>query len=125
MGVAQSPKLRLLAAALPFVFVLHVLEEAPQFVVWFNRLVTPGITQQSFLSVNAVAFLITLVLAVMVVTSTESALPVMAVAWIGLLMLANGSFISLGPLRIRVTRPALSRVRSFTSRFRSCSCVPW
>lgn len=47
--------LRSLAVALPVVFVLHVLEEAPGFVSWFNRHVDPDITSRLFFSVNATA----------------------------------------------------------------------
>jgi hypothetical protein len=57
---------RVLAIALPLVFAVHVAEEAPGFVAWFNALVTPGITRRSFLSVNATAFLITLAVSTLV-----------------------------------------------------------
>src|SRR5262249_33696424 len=52
--------LRRLAFSLPVIFLLHVAEEAPRFVAWFNSLVARGITQPLFLTVNTVAFVITL-----------------------------------------------------------------
>lgn len=84
--------LRRLSIALPVVFVFHVLEEAPGFVSWFNSLVTPNISQRQFLSVNAAAFAITLLVALVVVTSRHPASGILGVAWVGFLMLANGLF---------------------------------
>lgn len=40
----------------PAIFLLHVLEEAPRFVDWFNSLVQPHISQDNFLGVNVVCF---------------------------------------------------------------------
>jgi len=80
--------LRTLAIALPFVFALHV--ETPGFVAWFNSLVEPDITPQAFMSVNATGFLITLVVAALAAMSREATVGVLAVAWVGFLMLANG-----------------------------------
>lgn len=82
----------MLAIALPFVFAIHVAEEAPGFVGWFNSLVTPDITQQLFLSVNLIAFLITLAIGILVASSRDTGLCMLAVAWVGFLMLANGLF---------------------------------
>lgn len=87
-----APSVRSIAMMLPLVFAIHVAEEAPGFVAWFNALVTPGITQGSFLSVNATALIITIVIAVLLMTSREKAACVVAVAWVGFLMLANGLF---------------------------------
>ena len=78
-----------LAAALPVVFLLHVAEEAPGFVTWFNSLVAPPISQRLFLSVNAVALAITLVVAFFVAASRDRASVLIGVAWVGFLMLAN------------------------------------
>jgi len=88
----QGPGLRILAVALPCAFAVHVAEEAPSFVAWFNSLVTPGITQGQFLSVNATAFFITLAIGSLVAMSRNAALSILAVAWVGFLMLANGLF---------------------------------
>ena len=84
--------LRALGIALPIVFSCHVAEEAPRFVDWFNSFVTPGISQRLFLSVNATAFAITIVLGSLVAVSRGAAVSIVAVAWVGFLMLANGVF---------------------------------
>jgi hypothetical protein len=86
----QAPGVRILAIALPVVFAIHVAEEAPGFVDWFNSLVAPDITQRLFLSVNATAFVITLAIASLVATSRDAGVCIGAVAWVGFLMLANG-----------------------------------
>jgi hypothetical protein len=84
--------LRRLSIALPVAFALHVFEEAPGFVSWFNSLVTPNISQRLFLSVNAAAFAITLLVALTVVASPQPVSAMLGVAWVGFLMLANGLF---------------------------------
>jgi len=84
--------MRKLAIALPIVFALHVIEEAPGFVDWFNALVTPPITQQAFNSVNAAGFAITLIVSVVLAASRDPAAALVGVAWVGFLMLANGLF---------------------------------
>ena len=88
----KPPSLRTLAITLPIVFACHVAEETPHFVEWFNHLATPGISQASFLAVNATAFVITLVVSGLVATSRTVASAFLAVAWVGFLMLANGLF---------------------------------
>jgi hypothetical protein len=88
--LSMSPSLRGLAIALPFVFALHVLEEAPGFVAWFNSLVEPDITEPLFMSVNLTGFVITLAVAAAAAMSREATVGVLAVAWVGFLMLANG-----------------------------------
>jgi hypothetical protein len=97
-SAAHAPSLRALAVALPIVFACHVFEEGPHFVEWFNSLVTPGISQRLFLSVNATAFAITLVLGGLVAMSREAAVSILTVAWIGFLMLANGIFHLVGTI---------------------------
>lgn len=78
-----------LALLAPVVFVLHVLEEAPAFVAWFNSLVEPDISEPLFLTVNAVAFLITLALAGALAASRAPAVAVIDLAWLGFLFFAN------------------------------------
>ena len=85
----EDTRVRRLLALAPPVFVAHWLEESPGFVAWFNAHAAPPITQQLFTSVNVTALAITLL-----VVATEWAAPstaslVMAVAWLGFLMLAN------------------------------------
>lgn len=81
-----------LAAALPVVFILHVAEEAPSFVPWFNSLVARHISQRSFLAVNVVGLVITLVVAFLVATARDRVSVLVGIAWVGFLMLANGIF---------------------------------
>jgi hypothetical protein len=83
---------RTLALALPVVFVLHVVEETPLFVTWFNSRVTPQISQGSFFTVNAIAFVITLGIALSLLASRAPLQGLLAVAWVSFLMLANGLF---------------------------------
>jgi hypothetical protein len=82
--------LRRLVLLAPAVFLLHVFEEAPGFVAWFNSLVPRGITQNLFLTVNAVALTITVVLALLVAASPRPAPGLVLAAWVGFLMIANG-----------------------------------
>ena len=97
-SATRVPGIRILAIALPIVFAIHVAEEAPRFVAWFNSLVTPGITQRLFLSVNATALLITLAIASLATTSRDTGVCIVAVAWVGFLMLANGVLHLVGTL---------------------------
>jgi hypothetical protein len=90
--------LRKLVLAAPFVFILHVLEEAPGFVAWFNSLVPRGITQDLFLTVNAVALTITVLIALLVVAAPNAASGLILAAWVGFLMLANGLFHLVGTI---------------------------
>ena len=83
---------RRLSLALPIVFAVHVLEEAPSFVSWFNSLVSPPITERLFFSVNITAFALTVGVAFLVVAAPEPVPAILAVAWVGFLMLANGLF---------------------------------
>jgi hypothetical protein len=83
---------RTMSLSLPVVFALHVAEEAPLFVEWFNARVTPQITQGSFVAVNAVAFLITVCLAGLLTVSRGPLEGLFGAAWVGFLMLANGLF---------------------------------
>ena len=74
----------------PFLFIVHVVEEAPGFVVWFNTLVADGITQELFLTVNGFGLVIMLaVTAFMASAKTNSAI-LLALTWLSFVMLANG-----------------------------------
>jgi hypothetical protein len=86
------PDTRTLSLALPVAFLLHVAEEAPSFVAWFNRRVTPQISQESFLTVNFTAFVVTVAVALSLLASRARPTALVAVAWVGFLMLANGLF---------------------------------
>jgi hypothetical protein len=82
--------LRKLVLFAPFVFILHVLEELPGFVVWFNSLVPRGITQSTFLPVNAIAFAITTAIALLVAARPHAGPGLLLAAWVGFLFIANG-----------------------------------
>ena len=82
--------LRKLVLVAPVLFILHVVEEAPGFVAWFNGLVPRGITQNLFLAVNAAALTITILIALLVAASPDPASGLVLAAWVGFLMLANG-----------------------------------
>ena len=82
--------LRKLVLAAPVIFAIHVAEEAPGFVAWFNGLVPRGITQETFLGVNAAAFAITVLLTALVATSADPVSGLAFAAWMGFLFLANG-----------------------------------
>lgn len=90
--------LRRLAVVSPLIFFLHVAEEAPRFVAWFNSLVPRGISQDLFLTVNAVAFTITLFIALAVASSPTTPSALVFTAWVGFLMLANGLFHLVGTI---------------------------
>ena len=78
-----------LALLAPIVFVIHVIEEAPTFVPWFNSIVEPDISESLFLTVNGVAFLITVALGGALAATREPAIAVVNLAWLGFLMFAN------------------------------------
>lgn len=104
----SSPfSLRSLAIALPLVFIAHVLEEAPNFVGWFNSLVVPPISQPLFLSVNAVCLIITVAIAVVVATARGPVPGLVGAAWVGFLMLANAIFHIVGSVALRRYSPGL------------------
>jgi hypothetical protein len=84
--------LRKLVLIAPLVFLLHVAEEAPSFVAWFNAVVSRGITQDAFLAVNAAALVITALVALAVASSPGRASGLALAAWTGFLVLANGLF---------------------------------
>jgi Protein of unknown function with HXXEE motif len=90
--------LRKLVLLLPFIFILHVFEEAPGFVMWFNSLVPRGISQNLFLTVNAVALAVTVAIALLVASSHDPASGLVLAAWVGFLLLANGIFHLIGTI---------------------------
>jgi hypothetical protein len=94
----RTVTLRKLVMIAPFVFMLHVLEEARGFVAWFNSLVPRGITQNLFLTVNAVALTLTVIIALVVAASPSRASGLVLAVWVGFLMLANGLFHVVGTI---------------------------
>lgn len=81
-----------LALLAPVVFVIHVFEEAPAFVPWFNSLVEPDISEPLFHTVNGVAFLITVALSGALAATRERTIAVADLAWLGFLFFANALF---------------------------------
>lgn len=76
----------------PLIFICHVLEEAPGFVVWMNKLVEKDITQSLFLSVNLTGLIITLILSLLTASTEEKTIAILTLAWLGFLMFANALF---------------------------------
>ena len=73
----------------PLIFLLHVVEEAPCFVVWINSLVSGYITDQAFIVVNASGFVITLLVSIAVARSKDGLVVLVALAWFSFVMFAN------------------------------------
>jgi hypothetical protein len=73
----------------PLIFILHVAEEAPGFVVWFNSLVERGISQRLFLTVNISALVITVFIATAVAIAKTKGAVILALSWLSFLMFAN------------------------------------
>ena len=74
----------------PVLFIVHVVEEAPGFVVWFNTLVADGITQALFLTVNGFGLVITLAVAAFMARAKTNSAILLALTWLSFVMLANG-----------------------------------
>ncbi|MDZ7344332.1 MAG: HXXEE domain-containing protein, partial [candidate division KSB1 bacterium] len=92
MNILQpSDPYRVIRAA-PLVFGLHVAEEPPNFVKWFNSLVVDNISQQSLLAVKGAAFAITLIVTALAASTRENASIFLALAGLSFLMFANGLF---------------------------------
>jgi len=73
----------------PFIFVLHVAEEFPNFVEWANSLITRDITQEMFLMVNATGLVIIVLLVVLMSTTKDTGAIVLVLAWLSFAMFAN------------------------------------
>ncbi|MEX2148614.1 MAG: HXXEE domain-containing protein [Steroidobacteraceae bacterium] len=89
MGLSWM-KLRGLAWSLPIVFALHVFEESLGFVQWFNERVEPDLSWRTFATVTSVCFVITILIAALLSVLRDRAIGVVAVAWVGFLVFANG-----------------------------------
>ena len=81
-----------LALLAPVVFVVHVIEEAPSFVPWFNSIVEPDISQPLFLTVNGIGFLITVILSGALAATRSRTAAVADLAWLGSVFFANALF---------------------------------
>jgi hypothetical protein len=78
-----------LLALAPVVFLLHVAEEAPGFVRWFNAHVGRDITSESFWQVNISALVITIIVSAMAWLDSSAVSAALATAWLAFLMAAN------------------------------------
>jgi hypothetical protein len=92
MALTTQPPIRRVALLAPIIFALHVAEEALRFVEWFNSLVPRGITQALFLSVNATALIITIILAGILWATSGRVVAIVMLAWFGFMMFANAIF---------------------------------
>ena len=90
VGLLGDPYRLILLA--PVLFILHVGEEAPGFVAWFNAHVEPPITEELFLGVNLTGLVITVAVTALMSWSRDRAMAALAVAWLSFLMFANGLF---------------------------------
>jgi len=90
--VTKQNEIRITALLAPLIFLLHVAEEAPGFVDWFNSLVRPEITPSIFYSVTAAGFVITLIVSGVLAATQERGAATLMLAWLGFLMLANAIF---------------------------------
>ena len=90
--LAARPRLSLLAALAPAIFVVHFLEEGHRFVPWFNAHVARGITPGLFWTVNLTGLVITTLLALSVWTAPSTGTGVVTFAWLSFLFAANAVF---------------------------------
>jgi hypothetical protein len=90
--LARRPRLALLAALAPPIFVVHFLEEGHRFVPWFNAHVGRGITPGLFWSVNFTALAITMLLAAVVWIAPSGGTGAVTFAWLSFLFAANALF---------------------------------
>ena len=94
----RQPTLRMLLLAAPLIFVAHFLEEGPRFVAWVNAHVSRGITEPLFWTVNFTALAITLAVVMLEWLSGSKISAALVVAWLALLMFANGVLHVVGAL---------------------------
>ena len=76
----------------PVLFVLHIAEEAPGLVAWFNTLVADGITQEFFYTVNGFGLVITIAVAALAATAKTDGGMLPALIWLSFVMPVNGLF---------------------------------
>jgi glucan phosphoethanolaminetransferase (alkaline phosphatase superfamily) len=86
---ARGPGLGPVVLLAPLIFIAHFLEEAPEFVDWFNAHVARGITPELFWTVNFTALAITLAVVAIEWLTRTAASAILVVAWFGFLFFAN------------------------------------
>ena len=74
----------------PLFLLVHIAEEAPGLVSWFNSRTQSEISMSEFIALNTIGFLVTTALAIPSIRSNSNALALGLIAWLSFLMLANG-----------------------------------
>jgi hypothetical protein len=87
--LALSAPFHALLLAAPLIFVAHVVEEAPGFVTWVNAHIDRDITQAAFWTVNITGLLLTLAVVLFEWLSRSKGSAIVALAWIGFVMVGN------------------------------------
>lgn len=87
-SVRLAPAHVLLLAA-PLIFIAHVVEEAPGFVAWVNAHIDRDITQTAFWTVNITGLVIMLVVVFFEWVSRSKVSAIVALAWLGFVMVGN------------------------------------
>lgn len=96
-----------LLLAAPLIFVAHVVEEAPGFVTWVNTHIDRDITQEMFWTVNLTGLGITLLVVLFEWVSRSKVSAVVALAWLGLIMVGNAVLHTTGALVDRAYAPGV------------------
>lgn len=96
--LSSTIKVERLILLSPLIFILHVAEETPGFVEWFNSLVERGISQRLFLTVNIEALTITILIAAAVAIGEAKGAVILALGWLSFLMFANALFHTVGTI---------------------------
>lgn len=96
-----------LLLAAPLIFVAHVVEEAPGFVAWVNAHIDRDITQEMFWTVNVTGLGITLLVVLFEWVSRSKASAIVALAWLGLIMVGNAVLHTTGALVDRAYAPGV------------------
>ncbi|MGK2935936.1 MAG: HXXEE domain-containing protein [Gemmatimonadaceae bacterium] len=105
-SVRLAPVHILLLAA-PLIFMAHVAEEAPGFVAWANAHIDRDITQAAFWTVNITGLLITLGVVLFEWLSRSKASAIVALAWLGFVMVGNAVLHTAGAIVDRSYAPGV------------------
>ena len=76
----------------PVIFLLHVVEEFPNFVHWINALISDNITQDMFIAVNLAGFVVTVLFALFMTGTKDDVAVILSLAWLSFMMFANSLF---------------------------------
>jgi hypothetical protein len=103
----RSASFHTLLLAAPLIFVAHVAEEAPGFVTWVNAHIDRDITQEMFWTVNLTGLGMTLLVVLFEWVSRSKVSAVVALAWLGLIMVGNAVLHTTGALVDRAYAPGV------------------